>query len=459
MKESGSEFVFSVPYEVATVRPLRQTTRPERQAALSAACYNTELIAPATIYIDFKTDSAVSAFSTNQVARLLGVGPLESAVEMACEGSAAFAGLSEKFRKYFGFPHMLATTQGRAAERLWAKLHIKPGSVVPGNMLFPSTRFHIEANGGKILDVIGDAAHDLTSAAPFKGDIDLSKLRAALQEHQGNVACIYVELCVNACGGHPVSLNGLKAVRDAAEAGGIPLFLDACRILENSYLIQQREPGYESRSVAEIARAACDLADGCTMSALKDFSVPAGGFIGTRDDTAYQKAYAQSFLDGVQPGSASMGALSDALDELFASDGWVASRVNQVHYLWERLNDSLPVLQPAGGHGVFIDVSRFLPHVAKENFPAEALAAYVFEISGVRLAKGPPLTPSQTARGLELLRIAIPARRYLQAHIDDAADALLHAYAHRDEIKGLRRIEKAGRAKYAPPLFAPLAGC
>jgi tyrosine phenol-lyase len=326
-------------------------------------------------------------------------------------------------------------------------------------MLFPSTRFHIEANGGKVIDVIGDAALDLTSPALFKGDIDSAKLSAALQEHKGSLACIYVELCVNACGGHPVSLRSLKAARDAADASGVPLFLDACRILENSYLIQQREPGYEGRSVAEIARATCDLADGCTMSALKDFSVPAGGFIGTRDEAAYQKVYAQSFLDGVQPASAIMAALSDGFDELFANDAWVTSRVNQVQYLWQRLTESVPVLQPAGGHGVFINVSRFLPHLSKENFPAEALAAFVFEFSGVRLTKGPPLAPSQTARNLELLRIAIPARRYLHAHMDDTVDALLYAYAHRDEIKGLRKLQSAGRAKFAPPLFEPLAGC
>lgn len=459
MKESSSEFVFSVPYEIATVRPLRQTTRKERQAALSAACYNTELIAPALIYVDLKTDSGVSAFSTHQVAKLLGLGSLESGVEMAPEGNVAFSSLSQKFTQYFGFPHMLALSQGRAAERLWAKLHVKAGSIVPGNMLFPSTRFHIESNGGRVLDVISDAAHDLASVAPFKGDIDLGQLAAAFQEHDGKVACVYVELCVNTCGGHPVSLRNLKAVRDAANANNVPLFLDACRILENSYLVQQREPGYENRSVAQIVRETCDLADGCTLSALKDFSVAAGGFIGTRNEAAYQKAYAQSFLDGVQPASAIMAALGDAFDELFAGDAWAASRVEQVQYLWQRLNDTVPVLNPPGGHGVFIDVARFLAHIPKEHFPAEALAAYVFENSGVRLTKGPPLAPSQTARGVELLRAAIPARRYLQAHIDDAADALLYAYAHREEIKGLRHIEKAGRPKYAPAFFAPLAGC
>jgi len=456
MKENFSEFLFSVPYEMAAVRPLRQTTRLERQAALRAACFNTELIPQELIYVDLKTDSGVSAFSTGQLVKLLGAGSLESGMEMAAEGSGAFRSLGEKFREYFGFPYMLPVAQGRAAERLWAKLHVKPGSVVPGNLLFPSTRYHVESNGGKVLDVIKDGAHDLGSTAPFKGDIDLIKLAAAFKEHEGKVACVYVELCVNSCGGHPVSLGNLKAVKDVAGASHVPLFLDASRILENSFLIKQREAGYRDRSVAEIVRAICALADGCTMSALKDFSAAAGGFIGARDQAAYQKAYVQSFLDGVQPSSAVMAALSVAFDELLAGDAYTASRVEQVEYLWRRLKDTIPVLQPAGGHGVFIDVARFLTHLPAENYPAEALAAFLYETSGLRVTKGPPLAPSQTARGIELLRLAIPARRYLPGHIDDAAEALLHAYAQREEIKGLRRIEKAGRPKYAPALFEQL---
>ena len=458
MKESAAEFLFSVPYEIAAVRPLRQTTRDERRAALRAAYYNTELISPELIYLDFETDSAVSALSTGQMAKLLGAGSPEREVEMAHEGSAALSSLSKKFRDYFGFPHVLPVTQGRAAERLWMKFHVKPGSIVPGNMLFPSTRFHIESNGGKVLDVISEAAHDLASVAPFKGDIDLGRLSAALQEHEGRVPCIYVELCVNACGGHPVSLRNLKAVRDAARAAKIPLFLDACRILENSYLIQQREPGYENHTVAQIVRETCDLADGCTMSAMKDFSTASGGFVGARDEAVYQKACAQSFLDGVQLPSAVMAALGVAFDELLASDGFAADRVAQVHYLWRRLSDTVPVLQPAGGHAVFIDAARFLPHFPKEQFPAEALAAFVYETSGIRLTKGPPPAPSQAARGIELLRMAVPARRYLQAHMDDAANAVINAYAQREKIKGLRRLEKAGRPKYAPAFFEPLAG-
>ncbi len=454
MDDKYSNVEFSVPYEIAIVRPLRQTTRDERRAALQAAFYNTELIPQELVYVDLKTDSGVSSLSTGQVARLMGEGPLESGLEMAEEGSGAFRSLAEKFREYFRFPYMLPVAQGRAAERLWAKLHVKPGSVVPGNMLFPSTRYHIEANGGKVLDVINDAAHNPASTQDFKGNVDLDKLTTAFTEHKSKVACVYVELCVNSCGGHPVSLKNLKRIKEITSANKVPLFLDACRILENGYLIKQREEGYRGHRVTEIMREICAQADGCTMSALKNFSAASGGFIGTRDEAAYQKAFVQSFLDGVQPSSAVMEALGVALDELLSVDAYAADRVTQVEYLWRRLKGSIPVLHPAGGHGVFIDVAEFLPHVDRAKFPAESLAAYIYETSGVRVTKGPPLAPSQSARGVELLRMAVPARRYLRGHMDDAAEAVLYAYAQRREISGLKRIEKAGRPKYAPALFA-----
>jgi tyrosine phenol-lyase len=452
-----SEFVFSVPYEMAAIRPLRQTTRRERQSALRAAGYNTELIPQKLIYIDLKTDSGVSAPSTGQLAELLSSGPKESGIEMASEGSTVYRALAKKFRRFLGFPKMIPVAQGRAAERLWIKLHVQQGSVVPGNMLFPSTRYHIEANGGTVLDVINDAAHDLTSNAPFKGDIDLAKLAAAFNQYERRIPCVYVELCVNSCGGHPVSLGNLRAVRDAARVANVPLFLDASRLMENSCLIKQREPGYQNRRLAEIVRETCDLADACTMSALKDFSSATGGFIGTRDESAFQKTYLQSFLDGIQPAVAVMAALQAGFDDL-DHDGYATSRIEQPEYLWRRLKDAIPMVQPAGGHAVFIDTRRFMAHVARESYPTEALAAYIFEESGIRLTKGPPLAPSQTARGIELLRIAIPARRYLQGHLDDIAAVLLHAYSRRETIKGLTRIEEPGRSKYAPALFAPLGG-
>ena len=456
MTEPTSGVSFSVPYEIAVVRPLRQTTIQEREEALKAAYYNTELVPQEMIYVDLKTDSGVSSFSTAQLTKLIGAGALESGMEMAPEGSKAFVSLAEKFQTICGFPYVVPVAQGRAAERIWLKMHVKEGSVVPGNMLFPSTRIHIESNGGTVLDVISEDAHDLSSERLFKGNIDISKLEAILKEQREKIACVYVELCVNSCGGHPVSLENLQAVKSVANVHKVPVFLDACRILENSYLIKQRESGYQNRSIQQIVHETCACADGLTMSALKDLLVPAGGFIAMRDEGSYQKAGIQNFLGGSQPPSAIMEMMSTALQEAFLNDSYVRSRVEQINYLWRRLKDSVPLVAPSGGHGVFINVRSFLPHVPAENFPGEALAAFIYHISGIRVTKGPPLAASQTARGVEFLRLAVPARRYLQGHMDDVAEAVQYAYSRRNEIKGLKKLDKPGRSRFEPSLFAVL---
>ncbi|HEY7166931.1 MAG TPA: tryptophanase [Candidatus Binatia bacterium] len=455
MNERSSAQYFSIPYEIAAVRPLRQTTREERKAALAAAYYNTELLPQSMIYLDFKTDSGVSSFSTAQLTRMLAPGGLESGMEMAAEGNKAFVNLSQAIQSVFGFPYILPVSQGRTAERIWTKIHIKQASIVPGNMLFPSTRYHIDSNGGRVIDVIAESAHDLYSGDLFKGNIDLRKLESVLEEHGGNVSCVYVELCVNGCGGHPVSLGNLKAVQSVCKAHNVPLFLDACRILENSALIKAREEGQRQRSIREIVHDLASCADGLTMSALKDFLVPAGGLIATRDESSYQKAYFASFFGGDQATNATMESMAAAIEEIFADDNYVSSRVGQVEYLWSQVKDAIPVLQPCGGHAVFVDVKRFLPDTVAERNPGEALAAFVYECSGMRVTKGPPLAASQRERGIDLLRLAIPARRYLREQIDDAAEALRYAYAHRAEIGGLKKVEQPGRSRFAPALFAP----
>lgn len=457
MKDGVKDIGFSVPYDIAVARTLRQTSRQEREAALEQACYNTELIPQELVYVDLQTDSAVSALSASQVAAMIAGGSPEAATEMAPKGHGGMDALSSRFREVFGFPFVLPCTQGRAAERIWMKLNVREGTVVPGNMLFPSTRYHIESNRAKVVDVIADKAYDLFSDEPFKGNLDVRKLENVVKEQGAEkVSCIYVELCVNSCGGHPVSLANLRQVRSLADAHKIPLFLDACRILENSYFIQQREPGYHDRSIREIVHETCSLADGLTMSALKDFLVPIGGFIGTRDQKSYQKASFQQFLDGGQPPAVALASLALSLGEIFSSPTYVRSRVAQVDYLWQRLGETVPVLRPAAGHGVFIDAKSFLPEMPPEHHPAEALAAFIYAISGVRATKGPPLTQSQRQRGVDLVRLAVPARRYLQGHMDDAAQAVSYAFAHRREIRGLEQVEKPGRSKYDPPLFAPI---
>ena len=457
MSDRSVGVAFSVPYEIASVRHLRQTSLQERERALKACGFNCELLPEDAIYVDLCTDSGVSALSTAQIAAGSGNEAMEPAMGMATEASRAFASLSTQYRKFFGFPYLVPTTQGRAAERIWAKLHVKPGTVVPGNLLFPSTRMHIESNGGKVIDVIGDGAHNLQSEHPFKGDLDIEKLAAVFREHgPQQVSCIYIELGVNACGGHPVSLGNLKKVKAMAAGNRVPLFLDACRILENSYLVRQREAGCHDRSIREIVLETCDSADGCTMSAMKDLLVPLGGMIGTRDLVSFHKATLQSFLDGAQPPASAMQMIATALEEILAADAYVTSRVEQVNYLWRRLRERVPLVHPPAGHAVYIDLDAFLPHVAPENHRAEALAAFLYYISGVRVTKGAPPAPAQTARGIELLRLAVPARKYVQGHIDDVAAAILYAYAHRHEIRGLKRVEDPQRSKYQPYHFEPL---
>src|SRR5262245_62126789 len=241
MNDKSQVAGFSLPYEIAVARPLRQTSHAERAAALGAAHYNTELLPQDLIYIDLSTDSGVSALTTQQWPREVTPDGVEPGMACAPEGSRGHALLAKQIQSNFGFALFVPTTQGRSAERIWSKLHVKPGNLVAGNMLFPSTRVHIEMNGAKIADVIGAAAHDLTSNQPFKADLGIDGLRAVIDtEGAAKVSCIYVELCVNSCGGHPVSLANLRAVKELASAHKIPLFLDACRILENSFFIQER---------------------------------------------------------------------------------------------------------------------------------------------------------------------------------------------------------------------------
>ena len=455
MNQTPSGFTFSVPYEIAVVRPLRQTSPAEREAALRAAHFNTELIPQKLIYIDLSTDSGVSSMSTRQLA----VAPAnaEPGMGLACEGSRSFAFLAEQVQGVFGFPYFVATPQGRAAERIWTKIHIKPNTFVLGNLLFPSTRVHIEMNGAKLIEAAGAAAYDLTSDEPFKGNLDVEKLARTIDEKGADqISCIYVELSDNACGGHPVSLGNLREIRKIASAHQLLLFLDGCRILENSYLIKEREHGYQERTVLEIVRETCEVADGCTLSALKNFLVSSGGLILSRDRSAYQRAMMQAFLDGAQLSGSAMEQLALALEDIFAADSYIKGRVEQVRYLWQRLNDHIPVVSPPAGHAVFIDVKAFLPDFKPENCPAEALAAFLYQHAGIRLTKGPPPSPSQAAQGVELLRLAIPARKYLNGHLDDVAAAMLYAYAHRNEIPALKRSQEPARSKYEPAYFQPL---
>jgi tyrosine phenol-lyase len=444
-----------LPYEIASLRPINTTTRAQRMQILENAGYNTELIPQHAVYVDLKTDSGVGSRSTLQIAEKLDISLLEPAPELAPEAHGSLQRLSVRFNELFGLPFILACSQGRAAERIWCKMHVKGESIVPANMLFPSTRYHIGSNGGKVVELPCPEAYELTSDYPFKGNMDIDGLVRLLDEaapDQIPFACL--ELCNNACGGHPVSLEHLERVKQILEPHGIPLLLDASRILENSYLLQQREPSCRHDSIPEIVRKTCATANAITLSAQKDFGVQAGGLIGTRDDGTYQQAALQAFLDGVQPESSTMRAVEAAMAEHLRTDAYIRARVTQVAYLWQLLAESgVPVLHPAGGHAVYADVERFLPHMSEQQNPAEALAAFLYLSSGVRISKGPPPTQGQKERGATLIRMAIPAHRYLNAHLDHVAKALTQAFKDRQQIPGLSKVTAPQRGQYAPPWF------
>jgi tyrosine phenol-lyase len=433
-----------VHYDIAVVRMLEPTTPAQRAKLLAEVHYNTDLIAPRYVYVDLKTDSGVSALSEGQLMASVGVGSADPRAELSRDGHAVYSSLATRFRELTGFPFVVACSAGRAAERVLTKLCVRPDTVVPANMLFISTRGHIESTGAKLVDVSSESAWDLTSDEPFKGNVDLGKLERAIAEHGARgLSCSYLELAVNSCGGHPISIANLREVRARLRQHGVPLFLDASRILENAFWVREREPDWRNRTIREVVQAILAECDGATFSAMKDFLVRDGGFLAVRDESLFRAANLQIFRDGAQPSTAALAALDASLAENHDLDSHVESRVELVRDLWLRLTKSgVPVLRPAAGHAVYLDVRAFLPNIPPEGSPADALCAFLYELSGVRVVKGPPPSAEQSRRGVELLRLAIPARRYLATHIEYVADAVAYAFRERDRIVPLRRVGK-----------------
>lgn len=441
-------------YDLATVRVLSRTTEEQRREALARAAYNTELVPSSLVYVDLKTDSGVSAITEAQAASLVGVGSAEPHAELAPGASAGHTAVAAAIGDAFGLAHVLPCAMGRAAERVWAHAAVKPGSVVLASVLFPSLRNAIEAQGGRVVDVIGPSAFDHASDEPFKGDVDLGKLERAIAEHgAAGISAICVELAVNGCGGHPVSLGNLRRVAEIARPHGIPVFLDGCRVLENAALVQQREASERGRSIPEIVRSLFDCATGVTMSALKDFCVREGAIFATRERALYDRAFLKWFRDGIQLSSGSLASLALAIPTC-VDEGHVAARVAQVHRLADGLRRAgAPVVTPFAGHAVFVRVAELVPSFRAEDHAAEALAGALYVRSGVRVAKGPPL-PASFGPTSPLLRVAVPARRYVAEHLDYVVDAFADLVAHRQEVIPLRRTDKDS-PPFQPGRFEP----
>ncbi len=458
MRKSWAE-----PYKIKMVEPIRMTTRQERENAIVAAGYNTFLLRSDDVYIDLLTDSGTSAMSDYQWAGLM-------TGDEAYAGSRSFYHLVDAVRDVYGYEELVPTHQGRGAEHLLSQILIKPGDYVPGNMYFTTTRFHQEYAGGIFVDVIIDEAHQPASQHPFKGNIDLDKLRALIDEvGADHIPYISVETNVNMAGGQPLSLANLRATYELCHEHGILVMLDATRALENAWFIKEREAGYENQSVAEIVRQICDLSDGATVSSKKDNLVNIGGFLALRDPELARRARALLVaFEGLHTyggmSGRDMEALARGIREMVDTDDHVHARVGQVEYLGNALiKAGIPIVQPVGGHGIFLDAASILPHLPQDQFPAEALTAELYLESGVRgMERGivsagrDPNTGEHHYPKLELVRLAIPRRVYTQAHMDVVAESVVEVYENRDRVRGLQFTYEPPELRFFQARFEPV---
>jgi tyrosine phenol-lyase len=451
------------PWKIKMVEPIRMTTRDERARAIRDAGYNSFLLRSDDVYIDLLTDSGTSAMSDDQWAGLM-LG------DEAYAGSRSFYHLVEAVQEVYGYEELIPTHQGRGAEHILSQILITPGDVVPGNMYFTTTKFHQEYAGATFVDVIVDEAHDPYSDHPFKGNVDLDKLRAVIDTYgAARIPYISVETNVNMAGGQPMSLANLKAVAGLCRREGILVMLDATRALENAWFIKQREAGYEDHTIAEILREICSYTDGATVSSKKDNLVNIGGFLALRDPELARRA--RSLLvafEGLHTyggmSGRDMEALARGIREMVTSDDHVRARVGQVEYLGHNLiKAGIPVVRPIGGHGVFLDARAILEHVPQHEFPAQALTAAIYLDSGVRgMERGvvsagrDPDTGDHHYPKLELVRLTIPRRVYTQAHMDVVTESVVEVFEHRERITGLRFTYEPDELRFFQARFEPL---
>jgi tyrosine phenol-lyase len=446
MKNTIKRNSWAEPYKIKMVELLKVTSFAEREKAIEDAGFNTFLLKSEDVYIDLLTDSGTNAMSDQQWAGMM-LG------DEAYAGSKNFYHLDETVKKYYGYKFMIPTHQGRGAENILSKILIKPGDIVPGNMYFTTTRLHQELAGGTFEDVIIDEAHDSLSLHPFKGNIDLEKVKKLIKIHGAKkIPYICVATTVNMAGGQPIAMENLKALRKLTKAHSIKIILDMTRVAENAYFIKEREKGYKNKSIAEIVKEICSLTDGATMSAKKDALVNIGGFLAINDLDLFEVA---SNMVVIYEGLHTYGGLAGRDMEAMSigiveslSDEHMKARIGQVIYLGEKLKKAgIPIVEPIGGHGIFIDAKLFLPHLTQNKYPAQALAAAIYVDGGVRTMERGVISAGRNSKTgknyypeLELVRLTIPRRVYTQAHMDVIAESIENVYENRKKIKGLKMI-------------------
>lgn len=449
------------PYKIKMVELLTMTTPGQRKKALEEAGYNTFLLRSKEVYIDLLTDSGTSAMSDKQWAGMM-LG------DEAYAGSANFYRLEEVVKEIYGYKYLIPTHQGRGAENILSQILIKKGDIIPGNMYFTTTRLHQELAGGIFEDIIIDEAHDSESDFPFKGNVDLNKLEKLIQKHGAKkIPYVCIATTVNMAGGQPISIQNLKDLRALTHKHNILIIHDMTRVAENAYFIQQREEGYQKKSIASIVKEICSYTDGATMSAKKDALVNIGGFLAVNDWDVFEEA---RNLVVVYEGLHTYGGLAGRDMEAMAqgiiesvNDDHIRARVGQVIYLGEKMIEyNVPIINPIGGHGIFVDAKKFLPHIPQESFPAQSLAAEIYLDSGVRTMERGIVSAGRKANGenycpkLELVRFTIPRRVYTQAHMDVIAESAGRVYERREKIRGLKMVYEPKYLRFFQAKFEKL---
>ncbi len=451
------------PFRIKSVEPIRLTTASEREARLRDAAYNVFLLRSEDVLIDLLTDSGTSAMSSEQWAAIM-------RGDESYAGSPSFYRFEKAIHDIFGFKYVFPTHQGRAAERILFSVMCKPGDVVPSNTHFDTTRANVEHAGARAVDLVIAEGRQPQTLHPFKGNMDVAALERLIAE----VGREKIPLCMltvtnNSGGGQPVSMANVRAVSAVCRRNGIPLYIDACRFAENAYFIKLREEGYAAMAPIDIAREMFALADGATMSAKKDGMANIGGFIASNDAAVAQQERNLLILTEGFPtygglAGRDLEAIAVGLYEALAED-YLLYRITSTTYLGRHISDGgVPIVQPPGGHAVYIDAAALFPHIPPLELPGQALVVELYREAGIRaveigtvmFGRRDPATGVETPASMELVRLAIPRRVYTQSHIDYAVEAILNVHARRNRIRGYRFAEQAPFLRHFTARFEPL---
>ena len=440
---------YAEPYKVKMVESIKRSTLEQRKKWIKKAHYNLFNLSSDKVFIDLLTDSGTGAMSDRQWSALM-------SGDESYAGSKSFLMLKKTVTKITGYKYFLPTHQGRAAENVLFSVLVKEGNIIPGNSHFDTTKGHIEFRKATAVDCSIDEAFNTTDQHPFKGNIDLKKLKKVFDDNPENIPFVVFTVTCNTSGGQPVSMENIKAVSELCKSYNIPLIFDAARFAENAYFIKKREKDYENISIKKIAKELFSYGDGMTMSAKKDGLVNMGGFIALNNEEVYKQASVynimyEGFLTYGGMNGRDMAALAVGLDEATEFD-YLESRIEQVAYLGKKLIEfGVPVLQPIGGHAVFLDANKFVPTIPREEYRAQALAIELYIVGGIRgveigtvLADRDPFTRKNRYPELELVRLAIPRRTYSLNHMKYIAAVLKNVYDSRNEAKsGYKIIDEA----------------